>query len=64
MVKNPPASAGDAGDTGSILGSGRFPGKGHGNHSSIVAWRIPLDRGAWGCYSPRGHTELDVTEVT
>ena len=25
VVKNPPASAGDAGDTGSITGSRRFP---------------------------------------
>ena len=31
MVKNPPASAGDIGDLGSIPGSGRSPGGGHGN---------------------------------
>ena len=31
VVKNVPASAGNAGDTGSISGSGRFPGGGHGN---------------------------------
>ena len=33
MVKNPPASAGDAGgtDVGSIPGSGRCPRGGHGN---------------------------------
>ena len=31
MVKNLPASAGDAGDTGSILGLGRSPGKGYGS---------------------------------
>ena len=23
------------------------PGGGHGTHSSILAWRIPMDRGAW-----------------
>ena len=23
------------------------PGGGHGNHSSILVWRIPMDRGAW-----------------
>ena len=28
MVKNPPTSAGDAGDVGSISGSGRSPGGG------------------------------------
>ena len=31
VVKNPPASAGDVSNTGSIPGSGRFPGGGHGN---------------------------------
>ena len=31
MVKNPPASARDAGDTGLIPGSGRSPGEGIGN---------------------------------
>ena len=38
MVKNPPANAGDA---GLIPGSGRSPGGGNGNHSSILAWEIP-----------------------
>ena len=31
---------------GSIPGLGRYPEEGHGNHSSILAWRIPMDRGA------------------
>ena len=31
VVNNPPASAGDAGDSGSIPGSGRSPGVGNGN---------------------------------
>ena len=31
VVKNLPANAGDARDMGLIPGSGRFPGKGHGN---------------------------------
>ena len=31
VVKNPPANAGDVRDEGSILGSGRPPGGGHGN---------------------------------
>ena len=39
--KNPPANAGDAGDTGSIPGLGKSPGVGNGNHSSILAWKIP-----------------------
>ena len=29
VVKNPLANAGDAGDAGSIPGSGRSPGRGH-----------------------------------
>ena len=41
MVKNPPANAGDAGDTGLIRGSRRSPGVGNVNHSSILAWKIP-----------------------
>ena len=40
MVKNPPTSAGDMRDVGLIPGLGRSSGGGHGNHSSIVAWRI------------------------
>ena len=31
VVKNPPASAGDARDVGWIPGSGRSPGEGNGN---------------------------------
>ena len=38
MVKNLPANAGDM---GSIPGSGRFPGEGNGNPIQIFAWEIP-----------------------
>ena len=41
MVKNPPGNAGDIGDAGSVPRLGRSPGGGHGNHSSILSWRIP-----------------------
>ena len=34
-------SACNAGDPGSIPGSGWSPGEGNGNHSSILTWRIP-----------------------
>ena len=37
VVKNLPANAGDA---GSIPGSGRSPAEGNGN-SSVLAWEIP-----------------------
>ena len=33
-------SARNVGDLGLIPGLGRSPGGGHGNHSSIFAWRI------------------------
>ena len=35
--KDLPANAGDIRDAGSIPGSGRSPGEGYGNHSSIFA---------------------------
>ena len=41
VVENPPANARDNRDVGSIPGLGRSPGGGHGNPSSILAWRIP-----------------------
>ena len=40
LVKNLSASVGDAKDLGSIPWSGRSPGEGNGNHSSILAWKI------------------------
>ena len=47
VVKNLSANAGDIRDAGLIAGSGRFPGGEHGSHSSNLAWRIPMNRGAW-----------------
>ena len=44
VVKNLSASLGDA---GSISGSGRSPKEGMATHTSIFAWRLPMDRGAW-----------------
>ena len=41
VVKNPPASAGDIRDTGSIPGLGRSPGRVMATHCSILAWKIP-----------------------
>ena len=46
VVKNPPANAGDARDTGSVLGSGRSPGGGHGNPLQYSCLENPMDRGA------------------
>ena len=46
VVKNPPANAGDVRYVGSIPGSGRSPEEGMATHFSILAERIPMDRGA------------------
>ena len=47
MIKNWPASAGDEEDTGSVPGSGRSPGGGHGNPLQYSCLENPMDRGAW-----------------
>ena len=47
VVKNPPASAGDAGDVGSVPGSGRSPGGANGNLLQYSCLGNPMDRGAW-----------------
>ena len=39
VVKNPPANAGDARDTGSIPGSERFPERGNGNPLQY-SWQV------------------------
>ena len=44
MVKNPPANAGDE---GSIQGSGRSCGEGNGNPLQYSCLENPMDRGAW-----------------
>ena len=38
------------GDMGSVPGLGRTRGGGHGNHSNILPWRIPMDIRAWVGY--------------
>ena len=47
VVKNPPANAGDARDAGSILGSGRSSGRGHGSLLQCSCLGNPMGRGAW-----------------
>ena len=63
VVKNLPANAGDIKDTGSIPGSGRYPGGGHSNPFQYPCLENPMDRSLGG-YSPQGCTESDMTEVT
>ena len=55
MVKNLPANAGGARDVGSIPGSGRSPGGGHGNPTPVClpgeshGERSLVDYSPWGC---------------
>ena len=47
VVRNPPASAGDVGDPGSIPGSERSPGEGNGNQLQYSCLENFMDRGVW-----------------
>ena len=47
VLKDPPANAGGAGDSGSVLGSGRSPGGGHSNTLQYSCLENPMDKGAW-----------------
>ena len=51
MVKNLPANAGDVREAGSIPGSGRPPGGGHGNPLQYLAWKIPWTEEPGGLHS-------------
>ena len=48
VVKNPHANAGELRDAGSIPGSGRTPGEGHGNLLQYSCLKNPMDRRAMG----------------
>jgi len=52
VVKNLPTNAGDKRDMDLIPGSGRSLEKGMVTHSSILAWRIAMGRGAWQATVP------------
>ena len=66
VVKNLPANARDIRDAGLTP---HLPGledpleEGMATHSSILAWRIPKDRGAWRA-TVHGVAKSDTTEVT
>ena len=47
VVKNLSANTGNTGDAGSIPGSGRSPGGGHGNPLQYSCLENPMDTGAW-----------------
>ena len=47
MVKNLPVNTRDAGDAGSISGSGRSPGERNGNPLQYSCLENSMDRGTW-----------------
>ena len=53
VVKNLPANARDVRDTGSIPGSGRSPGGGHGDPLQYSCLENPMDRGTWWAVTQR-----------
>ena len=62
VVKNPPTSAGGAGDAGSILSQEDPLEKEMATHSSILAWEIQWTEKSLVGYSPWGHKESDMTQ--
>ena len=65
MVKNVPAYVGDAGDSGSIPGSGRSPGGQNGNPLQYSCLGNPIDKGAWcGLQSMGLQNVTEYTRVT
>ena len=60
MIKNLPASVGEAGDLGLIPGSGRSPGEGNGNPLQYCLGS-PKDRGAQLATVHKVAKELDMT---
>ena len=62
MLKNPPASAGDIRDMGSVSGLGRSPGEENGIPLQYSCLENPMDPRSLVGYRPWGHRELDMTE--
>ena len=52
----------NAGNPGAISGSGRSPGKGHGNSLQYSCLENSMDRGAWQAIVHGGRIESDMTE--
>ena len=48
----------EAGDAGSVPGSGRSPGKGNGNPLQYSCLGNPTDRGAWQATVHEGHKRV------
>ena len=54
---NPPASAGDTGDAGSVPGLGRCPGGGNGDPIQSSCLEESMDRAAWQVIQSIGSQE-------
>ena len=63
MIKNLPATVGNARDEGSIPGSGRSPGGGNGNPLQYSCGK-PHGQRSLGGYCPWGSKESDTAEHT
>ena len=61
--KESACSTGAAGDE-DLLGQEDALEKGMATHSSVLAWRIPMDGGAWQATVHKGCKESDTTEAT
>ena len=59
VVKNSPVNAGD---TGSVSGSGRPPGEGNGNPLQYYCLGNPSDTGVWQVIVHGDEKELDTAE--
>ena len=63
VVKNPPASAGDISEVGSIPGLGRSARGGNGNPPQYSCLENPMGERSLVGHTPRGHKESDTAEV-
>ena len=64
VVRNLPANASDARDSGSIPELGRSPGVGNGNPFQYSCLDNSMDREAWQGYNPWDCKELAMTDRT
>ena len=63
VVKNPPANAGEEMRVW-FLGQEDALEEGTATHSSILTWRLPMNKRSLAGYSLWGRKQLDTTEVT
>ena len=64
LVKNLPANAENVRDAGLILGSGRYPGRGHSNSFQYSCLEECHVQRSLAGYSPQHCKESDITEAT